>query len=62
MLNLVYCKKLPDVSKLVKRLHQVGLHHGVTESSDVDDWGRRNAVTVLYTILQRERKYIKTTI
>lgn len=45
---------LPDAAKLVERLHQVGLHHGVTQTSDVDDRGRGDAVTVLHAVLQGE--------
>lgn len=47
-------KMLPDVAELVECLNQIGLHHGVTEPSDVDDWGRGDAVTVLHAVLQRE--------
>lgn len=45
---------LPDVAELVERLHQIGLHHGVAEPSDVDHRGRGDTVTVLRNLLQRE--------
>lgn len=48
-------KLLPDVAKLVESLDQISLHHGVAESSDVDDGGRGDAVIVLHTDLQTEK-------
>lgn len=47
---------LPDVAELVESLHQISLHHGVAEPSDVDDRGRGDAVAVPRTVLQRQEK------
>lgn len=44
---------VPNVAKLVKRLHQVSLHHSLAESSDMDHWWGRDPVIVVHVVLQR---------
>lgn len=47
---------LPDVAKLVERLHQVGLHRGAAETSDMDHGGRGEAVTGVHDVLGGQKK------